>query len=77
MSTGDRDETTCDEGVPEILLDFDFTPDLLLHLAGDDLRLVQTLERDDKMRGGFGSREINSAEFALSERSADSEGGQR
>ena len=77
MSTDDRDVTSSGEGVPKILLDFDFSPDLLLHLARDDLRLVQTLERDDKMRGGFGSREINSAEFALSERSADSEGGQR
>ena len=57
-----------DVRVPEVLLDFDFTTDLLLHSGLDDLRLVETLESEDIFWLDLGANHVDAAKFAFAQR---------
>jgi hypothetical protein len=65
-----------DMRVPEMGLDLDLAPDLLLDLVLDDLGFVQTFEGEDILRWGAGADHVDTAEFAFSEGLADFEVGE-
>lgn len=60
------------ENLPQVLLNLNLPSDLLLHLSLNDFLFVQALQRHDEMRSSFRSCQVDSSEFALSQRSADS-----
>lgn len=64
------------ENLPQVLLNLNLPSNLFLYLALDDFLLVQALQRHDEMGGSFRSCQVDSSEFALSQRSTDGEGWQ-
>lgn len=56
------------ESIPQVLLDFDFPPDLNFGLVIDDFGLVHALESEDKLGFHFGSDHIDTTELSLPER---------
>ena len=60
-----------DVRVSEVLLDFDFTTDLLLHSGLDDLGLVETFESEDIIWFDLGANHVDAAKFAFAQRSAN------
>lgn len=62
---------------PEVTLNLNFSSDLLLDLAGDDLGLVHALEGDDVVRSYLGPSEVDPTELSLSEWTTDLELGER
>lgn len=61
-----------DVGVPQVALDLDLAPHLLLHAPLRQLRLVQHLERADEAARAL-PRQVHAPELALAERPADLE----
>lgn len=66
-----------DVGVTEVLLDLNLATDLFLNLAGHNLLLVETLEGNNKVRGGLGTGQVDTTKLALAKWTADLEGWQR
>ena len=62
---------TEDVRVSEVLLDFDFTTDLLFHSRLDDLRLVETFEGEDIFRLDLGANHVDATKFAFAQRPAN------
>ena len=60
-----------DVWMPEVLLDFDLTTDLLLDSRLDNLGLVETLEGEDVIWLDLGANHVNAAEFAFAQGAAD------
>lgn len=59
-----------DVGVPQVRLDLNLPPQLVLHVALAQLRLVQHLERHDVAAGLF-ARQVDVAKLALAQRPAN------
>lgn len=59
--------------MPEVRLDLDLAPKLVLHARLQQLALHQNLERDDEAGVGVDAREVHVAELAAAQRSADVE----
>lgn len=57
----------------KILLDFDFSTDLLLDARLDDFGFIEALEREDIVGFDFGADHVHATKFALSKRAADVE----
>ena len=55
----------------EVLLDFDFATDLLLHSGLDDLRLIETLEGEDIFWLDLCANHVHATEFAFTQRAAN------
>ncbi|KAF5315292.1 hypothetical protein D9619_007381 [Psilocybe cf. subviscida] len=62
-----------DVGVPQVLLDLDLAPDLLLDLGRDDLGLVERLHGEDELGLDFGAHHVDAPELALAEGPPDVE----
>ena len=60
-----------DVWMPEVLLDFDLTTDLLLDSRLDNLGLVETLEGEDVIWLDLGANHVNATEFAFAQGAAD------
>lgn len=60
-----------DVWMSEVLLDFDFATDLLLHSGLDDLGLVETLEGEDVFWLDLRANHVDATEFAFTQRAAD------
>lgn len=58
---------------PQILLDLDLPPDLLLHLSLNNLRLMQTFESDDEVGRCLGPRQVYPTELPFPKRSTNGE----
>jgi hypothetical protein len=61
---------------PQVLLDFNLTTDLLLDLALDDFRLVETLESNNVLRRAFCSDHVDPTEFSFTQGSTHVKVGQ-
>ena len=62
--------------VPQVLLNLDLAPDLLLHLVLDDLRLVQALEREDVLGLDLRPHHVHPPKLALPQRTPNVKVGQ-
>ena len=62
---------------PEVTLDLNLAPELLLDLALDELVLVEALEGDDVLWFDLGAGHVDATELALAEWTTDLERGQR
>lgn len=60
-----------DVWMSEVLLDFDFATDLLLHSGLDDLGLVETLEGEDIFWLDFCADHVDATKFAFTQRAAN------
>lgn len=55
------------KGAPQVLLDLNLSSNLLLHLALDDLGLVETFEGEDVARRALCADHVHTAKLAFSE----------
>ena len=70
-STNDRNQV--ERLSPQVLLDLNLPPDLLLDLAIDDLRFGQAFQRDNEMRCGLGACQVDPTKLSFTEGSANGE----